>query len=161
MAWLSILICATGILMVLISVPGWSDLPVITGLLLCAWTVQLILIRPRVFLSEEWLTLRGSFSDLRVPVEAVNSVLIGHYTRIVTEQRTYSTSAISRRLRPSRELTSADAFEADLRGLIERHSVRREPADQVTRSWAWRDLLVLLALVLLFALSFLFKGLFG
>lgn len=161
MAWLSLLICATGILLVLISVPGWSDLPVITGLLLCAWVIQLMLIRPRVFLSQDWLTLRGSVSDLRVPVQSVTSVLIGNYTKIVTEERTYSTPAISRRLRPSREPTSADAFEADLRGLIERHAVRREPAARVTRSWAWRDLFVLLLLVLLFALSFLLKGLFG
>lgn len=165
----AILGCAVGMVIVLANSPSPRDLPLLIGLLLIGWIVHLVMIRPRIFLSDELLILQGAVLDREIPISSVTRVLIGNYTKISTTQGSYTSAAISRRLRGreargwsrGNELSQADLFEADLNALLQRESSRPLVEKGILNRWAWPELGILLGLGLSVALSVFFRVFLG
>ncbi|HMU36614.1 MAG TPA: hypothetical protein PKA04_07300 [Marmoricola sp.] len=146
--------CAVLLISVLAQSPSWRQLPVGIAALWVAWVVYLVLWRPRVFLSDDWLILQGMLRDREIAVCSITAVLIGQYTKIVTVTGSYTTPAIAKR---SHSVSDAELFEERINQLI-----APEPRSvPCTTFWARREAGVLISLTVLLVLSLLARRLLG
>ena len=148
------IVCALVLISVLASPPSWHPLPVIFAVLWVAWLLYLVLWRPRVFLSDDLLTLQGALRDREIAVSSITSVLIGKYTKVVTVDGVYSTPAIAR---GNRSPTDAEFFEERLRQLV----CDQPKSAAVKVVWRRRELAISLMIAGLLALGLLARWLLG
>lgn len=169
-AWLGMAVCAVFVVGVLVQDRSLDGLRVIAGAALVAWLLWLLLLRPRVLLSSERLTLRGSLGDVLIPLHRVTAVRVGAYTRVQCGTKKYSTAAVGRGGRRTTirigasagpTLGEGDALQARADELLDRLERRRAQSDPahsaadpsaVRRRWALRELAVTAALVVLVVL---------
>ncbi|GAB7006063.1 hypothetical protein JCM18899A_35360 [Nocardioides sp. AN3] len=137
-------------------VPG-----VIAGLIVAVLT-WLVLLRPRVGMSETDLLLRGIVTTVVIPLASVESVAVRQVLAVWADGRRYVNAAIGRTFReinrqrrgagtvedvPSRELKYADHVTTMITDRS--RTARRDgaPMGPVRREWAWLELALLVALV--------------
>ncbi|HNA98843.1 MAG TPA: hypothetical protein PLC19_05185, partial [Marmoricola sp.] len=162
-AIVGIVICGSGLMSVLLAGPHWRDLRVVIALLLGIWVIHVVLLRPRVYLTPELLTIRGSLRDVEIPISLIERVLIGGYTRVVTTQGIFATPVIARPRRISRSpggqdgLSEADLFEQELMTLIRNATPNPGASRTVRRSGAALESAILVLLLALLGVSFSFS----
>lgn len=168
-AWVGIGACVLIVGGVVVQDRSVEGLRTAVGAAAVAWVLYLFLLRPRVLLSKETLTLRGSVGDVSIPVRSVSAVRVGAYTRVwCGECKRFSTAAVGRGGRRARialkpevgppSLGEGDVLQARvdlLLGARERAGLSAETDLLPRRTWAWRELGVLAGLVAVFGLTLL------
>lgn len=145
---------------------GWADWLVVVMLLL-ALVSYVGQIRPAVVLGETDLTLRNMLSSVHVPWPAVGEVLVRQIVTVEAGDRVYDCPAVGRSPRqikrdaalPIDHLPTEDSFgllvetqilhrARDARaqaGIEEGSAEQRAVADGVRQTWAWPEIVLLVA----------------
>ncbi|MEI2714612.1 MAG: hypothetical protein V9G04_15280 [Nocardioides sp.] len=134
------------------------------------------LLRPRAYVTTQELVLRNPLSTVRIPLAAVEELVVRHYLAVRAGERRFTSAAVGRTLgnrlrhpRPTGDLNTAeglanaaygDYVEHRLRGLAsdarEREGIALMSPEQdalaatVQRSWAWPELVALVAAAVAF-----------
>ena len=95
-----------------VAVPEGYPPPVATGGLLAIALAWVTALRPRVWLEEGWLALRGSFSTVRLPLAGIQSVVVQQVLVATVDDKRYANPSVGRtrframrRARTTRDLT--------------------------------------------------------
>lgn len=129
----------------------------VCGCLFAVVVIWVVLLRPAVRVEGTDLVLRGEVDTRRVPLAAVERVVVGPVLAVSVDGRRYTNTAIGRSRRQSRkddreetvQGMSVGAFvESRIAALAEDARLRRVEPGAVRRAWAWPEITALVVTAL-------------
>jgi hypothetical protein len=139
----SLVVCAV---LAVFCVLGGADLAAYGVILVFAVLVYLALLRPRVGTSRDDVVYRGMFSDLRIPLAAIDEMRVTRFFVVVVDGRRFISPAVGRTLRRTMQRQDydplkvyADFVEDATHSRMAEARARRAPGapvGEIHRSWA-------------------------
>ena len=154
---------AVAALLAVLSVLGDLPLPWLGAAAMVAWVVWTAMLRPGIGLTSTSLVLRGLVSTTTIPLSRIRVLTVQQVLAVWVGERRYVSAAVGHTrkhlVRPTKASrgtvlvgdAAEDAIRAQMRDAL-------PSTDPVTRAWAWVEIGLGVASVLLFAVLLVLRG---